>query len=198
MKIALIDDHALVLQGLQAKLETIADFEIVGAYTEVNDLLLCLKYKDVDIVVMDLMLKGIHGFELIEKIKHLRDKEIKIILISGFYEEILHKRALDMGVKAFLRKEVSYEELISCIINVGKGNNVIPDFLMEQYANPMLTEAELNVLRYVVEEYTNERIAQELYISRRTVESHISNICRKLEVNSRIGIVRETIKLKLL
>ncbi|HOV24827.1 MAG TPA: response regulator transcription factor [Pseudobacteroides sp.] len=198
MKIALIDDHALVLQGLQAKLETIADFEIVGAYTEVNDLLLCLKYKDVDIVVMDLMLKGIHGFELIEKIKHLRDKEIKIILISGFYEEILHKRALDMGVKAFLRKEVSYEELISCIINVGKGNNVIPDFLMEQYANPMLTEAELNVLRYVVEEYTNERIAQELYISRRTVESHISNICRKLEVNSRIGIVREAIKLKLL
>lgn len=197
MKIALIDDHALVLQGLQAKLETIADFEIVGAYTEVNDLLLCLKCKDVDIVVMDLMLKGIHGFELIEKIKHLRDKEIKIILISGFYEEILHKRALDMGVKAFLRKEVSYEELISCIINVGKGNNVIPDFLMEQYTNPMLTEVELNVLRLVVDEYTNEKIARELYISRRTVESHISNICRKLEVNSRIGIVREAIKLKL-
>lgn len=198
MKIALIDDHALVLQGLQAKLETVSDFEIVGAYTEVNDLLLCLKYKDVDIVVMDLMLKGIHGFELIEKIKFIQGKEIKIILISGFYEEVLHKRALDMGVKAFLRKEVSYEELISCIINVGKGNNVIPDFLMEQYSNPMLTEAELNVLRLVVDEYTNERIAQELYISRRTVESHISNICRKLEVNSRIGIVKEAIKLKLL
>lgn len=198
MKIALIDDHALVLQGLQAKLETISDFEIVGAYTEVNDLLLCLKYKDVDIVVMDLMLKGIHGFELIEKIKLIQGKKIKIILISGFYEEILHKRALDMGVKAFLRKEVSYEELISCIINVGKGNNVIPDFLIEQYSNPMLTETELNVLRLVVDEYTNERIAQELYISRRTVESHISNICRKLEVNSRIGIVREAIKLKLL
>lgn len=198
MKIALIDDHALVLQGLQAKLETVSDFEIVGAYTEVNDLLLCLKYKEVDIVVMDLMLKGIHGFELIEKIKFIQGKEIKIILISGFYEEILHKRALDMGVKAFLRKEVSYEELISCIINVGKGNNVIPDFLMEQYSNPMLTEVELNVLRLVVDEYTNERIAQELYISRRTVESHISNICRKLEVNSRIGIVKEAIKLKLL
>ena len=198
MKIALIDDHALVLQGLQAKLETVSDFEIVGAYTEVNDLLLCLKYREVDIVVMDLMLKGIHGFELIEKIKFIQGKEIKIILISGFYEEILHKRALEMGVKAFLRKEVSYEELISCIINVGKGNNVIPDFLMEQYNNPMLTEVELNVLRLVVDEYTNERIAQELYISRRTVESHISNICRKLKVNSRIGLVKEAIKLKLL
>ena len=89
MKIALIDDHALVLQGLQAKLETIADFEIVGAYTEVNDLLLCLKYKDVDIVVMDLMLKGIHGFELIEKIKHLRDKEIKIKITNGIIDENL-------------------------------------------------------------------------------------------------------------
>lgn len=197
MKIALIDDHALVLQGLKAKLETIPDFEIVGAYTEVNDLLLCLKCKDVDIVVMDLMLKGIHGFELIEKIRLIERKEIKIILISGFYEEILHKRALDMGVKAFLRKEVSYEELISCIINVGQGNNVIPDFLVEQYKNPMLTKTELNILRLVVDEYTNEKIAQELYISRRTVESHISNICRKLDVKSRIGIVREAIKLKL-
>lgn len=198
MKIVLIDDHALVLQGLQAKLETIPEFEIIGAYTEVNDFLLCLKYKKVDVVVMDLMLKGIHGFELIEKIKVIQRNEIKIILISGFYEEILHKRALEMGVKAFLRKEVSYDELISCIINVGRGNNVIPDFLIEKYNNPILTEVELNILKLVVDEYTNEKIAQKLYVSRRTVESHISNICRKLEVNSRIGIVREAIKLKLL
>lgn len=198
MKIVLIDDHALVLQGLQGKLETVPEFDIIGAYTNVNDFLLCLRYKEVDIVVMDLMLKGIHGFELIEKINEIKQREIKIILISGFYEEILHKRALEIGVKAFLRKEVSYDELISCIINVGNGNNVVPDFLMKSYDNSILTESELNVLKLVVNEYTNERIAQELYISRRTVESHISNICRKLEVNSRIGIVREAIKLKLI
>lgn len=197
MKLALIDDHAMVLQGLQNKLETVPDFEIVGAYTEVNDFLLCIKYKEVDVVVMDLMLKGIHGFELIEEIKKIKGSSIKIILISGFYEEMLHKRALELGVKAFLRKEVSYDELISCIINVGNGNHVIPDFLVEDNRNQILTDVEVQVLRYLVNEYTNENIAKEMFLSRRTVETHVSNICRKLEVNSRIGAVREAIKLKL-
>ena len=197
LKIALIDDHALVLQGLNAKLETINDFEIVGAYTEVEDLLLCIKCKTVDIVIMDLMLKGIHGFELIDKIRSIQKEEIKIIIISGFYEEILHKRALELGVKAFLRKEASYDEVISCIINVGKGNHVIPDFLAEVYQNPLPSEIEQKILKLLVDEFTNENIAQELFISRRTVETHVSNICRKLEVNSRIGAVREAIRLKL-
>ena len=197
IRLALIDDHALVLQGLQNKLEQIPQFDIVGAFTEVNDLLLCINYKDVDIIIMDLMLKGLHGFELIQKIRGSIDKEIKIILISGFYDELLHKRALDMDVKAFLPKEASYEELVSCIINVYRGNNIIPDFLIEE-KNKWLTDVEQKILKLVIEEYTNEKIAKELYISRRTVETHIANICRKLNVNSRVGIVREAIKLKLI
>lgn len=197
IRLALIDDHALVLQGLQNKLEQIPQFDIVGAFTEVNDLLLCINYKDVDVIIMDLMLKGLHGFDLIQKIRGSIDKEIKIILISGFYDELLHKRALDMDVKAFLPKEASYEELVSCIINVYRGNNIIPDFLIEE-KNKWLTDVEQKILKLVIEEYTNEKIAKELYISRRTVETHIANICRKLNVNSRVGIVREAIKLKLI
>lgn len=197
-KIALIDDHALVLQGLNEKLQTIADFDIVGAYTKVNDLLLCLKCNNVDVLVMDLMLKEMHGFELIKKVRRIQKKDIKIIIISGYYEEILHKRALEMGVKAFLKKEVSYAELISCIINVAQGNHVIPDFLVETNTNPLLSVVELKILKLLVNEYTNENIAKELFISRRTVETHVANICRKLEVNSRIGAVREAIKLNLL
>ena len=197
IKLALIDDHALVLQGLKNELESISDFEVIGAYTDINDLLLCLKCNEVDIIVMDLMLKGTHGFELIEQIKKLPNKNIKIILISGFYEELLHKRALEMGVKAFLRKEVSYEELISCIVNVSRGNHVIPDFLIEEKNNVLLSDIERKILALITNEYTNDKIAKELYISRRTVETHVANICCKLNVNSRIGAVREALKLKL-
>ncbi len=197
VKLALIDDHKLVLQGLHDKLQTIPTFEIVGAYTSVDELLLCMKCKKVDIVVMDLMLHGVHGFELIKQIRHTVDKEVKIILISGFYEETLHKRALELGVKAFLRKEVSYEELISCITNVAKGNHVIPDFLMDQIDHSMLSTVERDILQLLVNEYTNEKISKELFVSRRTVESHVASICRKLKVNSRIGAVREALKLNL-
>lgn len=198
IKIALIDDHELVLQGLQNELSTVPNFDIVGAYTKVNEFLCCVKNKKIDIVIMDLMLKGMHGFELIEKIKKHARSDIKIILISGFYEELLHKKALEMGVKAFLKKECSYDELISCIINVNNGNHVIPDFLINEKNNTILSEIEYSILNLIVAEYTNERISKELFISRRTVETHVANICRKLNVNSRIGAVREAIRLNLI
>ncbi|GAB2023339.1 response regulator transcription factor [Pseudolactococcus yaeyamensis] len=197
INLALIDDHQLVLHGLTEKLQSVENFNIVGSYNDVDNFLLCLKYKAIDIVIMDLMLKEMHGFDLIKKIQELEREPIKIILISGFYEEILHKRALELGVKAFLRKEASYEELISCIINVSKGNHIIPDFLIENTTQSILSEIELKVLSLLTEEYKNEQIAQTLFISRRTVETHVSNICRKLGVNSRIGAVREGLKLKI-
>lgn len=198
IRIALIDDHQLVLEGLRNKLETIPEFDIVGAYTTVEEFLICIKYKEVDVVVMDLMLDGTHGFDLAKKIQTIPNNDARIILISGFYEEMLHKRALELGIKAFLRKETSYEELISTIINVYKGNLVIPDFLISVEDNPILSEIELKVINLIVNEYTNEKISKELFVSRRTVETHVTNICRKLGVNSRIGAVREAIKLNLI
>ncbi|OJG96025.1 response regulator [Enterococcus termitis] len=194
---ALIDDHQLVLEGLRNKLATIPEFDIVGAYTTVEEFLICIKYKEIDIIVMDLMLDGIHGFDLVKKIQAIANSKARIILISGFYEEMLHKRALELGIKAFLRKETSYEELISTIINVHQGNMVVPDFLISVEDNPILSEIELKVINLVANEYTNEKIAKELYISRRTVETHVTNICRKLSVNSRIGAVREALRLNL-
>lgn len=195
MKLVLIDDHDLVLQGLVQKLETIKNFKIVGAFTETKSFIECIKNNDVDIVIMDLMLKDIHGFELIEKVKSISDN-IKIIILSGFYEELLHKRALEIGVFAFLRKECSYEELINCIINVNYGNKIIPDFLVD--IPKILTEIELEILKLIVNEYTNENIAKELFMSKRTVETHISNIFKKLNVNTRVGLVREALRLNLI
>lgn len=197
INLALIDDHQLVLHGLEEKLQSVDKFNVVGSYDNVEQFLLCLKHKPIDVVIMDLMLKEIHGFELINQIHAMGYTDLKIILISGFYEELLHKCALTLGVKAFLRKEVSYEELIGCIINVANGNHIIPDFLVAPQQQVLLSEIELDVLRLLVEEYTNEKIAKALFISRRTVETHVSNICRKLGVNSRIGAVRESLKLRL-
>jgi two-component system vancomycin resistance associated response regulator VraR len=102
-----------------------------------------------------------------------------------------------MGVRAFLPKDTSYNELISCIQNVGRGNDVIPDFLVKESKQALLSEMETKVLQLIVEEWTNEEIAKALFISRRTVETYVANICKKLEVDGRIGAVREAIKLKL-
>jgi two-component system vancomycin resistance associated response regulator VraR len=197
IKLVLIDDHALVLQGMQEKLSKSDLIEVTGAFTSIEEFILYVAYKKFDVLIMDLMLHENYRFDLVRKILNDIKPESKIILISGFYDELLHKRALDLGVKAFLRKEASYEELIGAIVNVHQGNHIIPEFLIDATSNKLFSEMELKVLKLVIEEYTNEKIAKELFISKRTVESHISNICRKLNVNSRIGAVREAMRLNL-
>lgn len=94
-------------------------------------------------------------------------------------------------------KETSCTELTSTIINVANGNCVIPDSLLEGQKKQLLTEVELSILRLIAEEYSNAQIAKELFISRRTVDTHVTNICTKLNVTGRVGAVREAVKLKL-
>lgn len=197
IRLVLIDDHSLVLQGLENYFLKEDDFKIVGSYTEVADLLLCLKHEKVDVLVMDFMLKGVTAFDVISQINRFLNTVPKIVLLSGFYDTLLHKRAMDFGIQAFLPKESSYLDVKSAIYAVYKGNHVIPDGLLEKQENNLLTDTELSVLELIVKEYSNEKIANSLFVSRRTVDTHVSNICSKLGVTSRVGAVREAIRLNL-
>lgn len=193
IKIALIDDHKLLLEGLKNQLSSRDDLEVLGAFCEADELLVFLENQKIDILISDMLLKDRHAFELIEQI----DSEMKVILISGFYEELLHKRALEYGVYAFLAKEVSSQELLDTIYQVAQGNHILPSRIFEQGNYKLLTETECKIVCYIVREYTNGAIAKELCMSRRTVESHVSSICQKLDVKGRIGIAREAVKLNL-
>ncbi|EMB59451.1 response regulator transcription factor [Streptococcus mutans] len=197
IKLAVIDDHKLVLQGLCKQLEEVDDIEILGSFTEVNALLLFLKQNEVDILISDLILKDTHGFDLVAKIGEEINPELKIILISGFYEELVHQQAIDMGVYAFLRKESSVKELIDCIHEVKRGNQIIPNSIIKEKTTTFLTPTEKEVLKLVAEEYTNEEIAKLLSMSHRTVASHVTAICQKLNVKGRVGAAREAIKMNL-
>jgi two-component system vancomycin resistance associated response regulator VraR len=196
-RIALFDPYTLALEGIYDSLKSVSDFGIIGVYAEEEALLHCLEQNEVDIVILDLMIKSIQGFELLEKIKEIKPK-IKIIIFADIEEDIFYKRAIELGVNAFLRLDTSGHELINTIISVGKGNDIIPDFMNDQNVRKILTSTEAEILRLVADEYTNDRIAKELFISRRTVESHVTSICRKLGVDSRIGAVREAIRLNMI
>jgi two-component system vancomycin resistance associated response regulator VraR len=198
LKVVLMDEYVLALQGLYDNLKVIPDFEIVGACTTEDDLVRCLAEASVDIVVADLMLKDNKSLELLEKINSAQNQSIKIIvLVSEEYDKLLYERGMEVGVKAFLPKDTSINDLISAIITIGKGNDIVPDRMMREKHSQILSDMETKVLGLVVQEYTNDRIAKELYLSRRTVESYMASICNKLDVDSRIGAVREAIRLKL-
>jgi two-component system vancomycin resistance associated response regulator VraR len=117
LKIVLMDEYVLALQGLYDNLKMIPDFEIAGACTNEDDLVKCLAENTVDIVVADLMLKDNKSLELLEKINSAQNQSIKIIvLVSEEYDKLLYERGMEVGVKAFLPKDTSINDLISAII----------------------------------------------------------------------------------
>jgi two-component system vancomycin resistance associated response regulator VraR len=197
LRIVLYDSYQLALYGMEDAIKKVHDFELLGTFSEKDELIKCLKTKKVDVIVVDLMLKNSQGIELIDCIKKIQN-DIKIIVLLDTYEELVIKRALDMGANAILRKDTSYEELLSSITSVAKGNDIFPDTVMESFNAPILTEMEQTVLEYIADELTNDEIAKKLYISRRTVETYVSNICEKLGTINRVGAVRKAMKLGIL
>jgi two-component system vancomycin resistance associated response regulator VraR len=168
----------------------------VGAFTEEEDLFKCLRHENADIVIMNLMLKSSQELTLIENVKKIRE-ETKIIVFADFVDDKVLKRALELGVNAFLGKDTMENELNACVTSVAKGNYIIPGRVFRENDHDLLTDIEVKILSMVAEEYTNEQIAKELFISKRTVDTHIANICRKLGVEGRVGSVREGLRLKL-
>jgi two-component system vancomycin resistance associated response regulator VraR len=197
LRIVLYDAYRLALMGMENTIKAIHDFEVMGAFSEEKDLLNCLGDKKIDVVVLDLMLKSSNGLDLIEKIKK-RQGSIKIIILSEANDELMVKREIELGVNAILSKDTSYSELISSIISVSKGNDIFPDAVVGNAKSSILSDMEQKVLECIADELTNEEIAKRLFISRRTVESYVSNICEKLGSINRVGAVCKAMKLGIL
>jgi two-component system vancomycin resistance associated response regulator VraR len=197
LKIVLFDAYKLALMGMESTLKAIHDFEVLGAYSQESELIKCLEEKKIDIVIMDMMLKSSNGINFIEKIKKIQNN-VKIVILSEANDELVIKREMEMGVNAILRKDTSYSELISCIISVSKGNDIFPDIIVSSIDNSILSDMEQKVLECIAGELTNDEIAKKLFISRRTVESYVSNICEKLGSINRVGAVCKAMKLGIL
>jgi two-component system vancomycin resistance associated response regulator VraR len=197
LRVVLYDAYKLALLGMEDTMRTIHDFEVLGAFTDEDGLIECLEKNKVDVIVLNLMLKSSQGLKMIDCIKNIQ-QDVKIIVLSEATDELVIKRAIEMGVNAILRKDTSYSELINSIVSVAKGNDIFPDTIVDSIKNSILTDMEQKVLECIAGEYTNDEIAKKLYISRRTVESYVSNICEKLGTINRVGAVCKAMKLGLL
>lgn len=194
IEIALVDDHKLLLSGLLKQFEFVSDIEVKGTFLTGAEAIEFLKFNKVDVLIIDLMMEDFTGITLVKYLTEKLKLNLKIIILSGYYDENIHNYALELGVRAFLKKELSHEELVSYIRSVHNNNSIIPYKITNKIVPKVLTDTEKQVLQLIVSELTNEGIGKELLISKRTVDSHISSICRKLNVTSRVGAVREGIK----
>jgi two-component system vancomycin resistance associated response regulator VraR len=197
LRIVLADAYKIALLGMEDMLRGIRDFEVVGFYTERKELLDCLRENQVDIVVINLLLKNKQNLEVVEAMKEIQ-KDVKIVAMLDTLDDLVVKRAMELGVNAILGKDTSYSELASAIMSVAKGNDIFPAVAMDNVKASILSEMEQKVLELIADERTNDEIAKELFISRRTVETYVSNICEKLGTINRVGAVRKAMELGIL
>lgn len=197
MKILLVDDHVILMDGIKSLLEGVEEFEVVATKSTAEDALLYLKQQDIDILVTDYNLPGMDGLDLVRAVKKVIPK-IKIIVLSQHDEVHLVKEILKEGVQGYILKKDTHKELISAIHQISEGkmfmsseiNKLLVDSLSFPDEHRLLTDREREILKLIAQEYTNKMIAEELFISERTVETHRKNIFRKTKTNSLVGLIK--------
>jgi DNA-binding NarL/FixJ family response regulator len=198
----LADDHQIVRQGMRALLETEQDFRVIG---EAGDGLEAVRLSErlrPDILILDLMLPGLHGLEVIRRARK-QAPHTRIVVLSMHANESYVLQALRNGAAAYVLKDCEAAVLITAVRQVAAGYRYLCPPLaaraIEVYiekhdalADPheALTPREREVLQLTAEGYTSAQIAARFFLSRRTVETHRANMMRKLGLRTRTDLVR--------
>ena len=195
IKVLLVDDHEMVRLGVSSYLNVQSDIEVVGEAD--NGLVGYHKALELrpDIILMDLVMDVMDGVESTQKIMK-EWPDAKIIIITSFIDDEKVYPAIEAGAKSYLLKTSSAHEIAEAIRSTFEGNTVmgpevtsklleIEDKSRQRQAHDELTKREYEVLLLVSKGYTNQEIADELFITLKTVKTHVSNILSKLEVNDR-------------
>lgn len=207
-KILIIDDHKIVRDGIKLYLENNPKYEIVGESGDGYEALNFLKQKKADLVLMDINMQGMDGIETTQNIMQL-DPEVKVIALT-MYNDYQHIKAMmDAGASGYLLKNCDESELQKAVAAVIAGDiyyskevaqtvmNNLAKRKAKGNAGPVstpLTPREKEVYKLILEEYSNQEIADQLFISIRTVEVHKRNLLEKTGAKNTTGLVLYAVK----
>lgn len=191
-KIVIVDDHPLVRQGLAFSLSAHEGFVVCGEAESECEALALIDEKRPDLMIVDISLKSGNGIDLIKQIKD-RHPHIKILVISAFQESLYGERALRAGALGFLNKQETQSKLFEAISAVIQGDRYVSPELSRRLISQALTNSnetkeptqllsnrELEVFRMIGQGMTSGAIANQLHLSRHTIDTHRENIKRKL------------------
>ncbi len=202
IRVLVADDHAVVRAGLRALLSGEKGMELVGEATGGEEALSLARSLVPDVVVMDFSMPDLDGIEATRKIK-VDLPGTKVLILTVHEDEALLREAIRAGASGYIIKHAAESELISAIHTVQLGDIYVhPKMITALFKEPaaqseptiapteVLTLREMDVLRLIVQGYTNRQIAEELKLSVRTVEGYRANLTEKLGLHSRAELVR--------
>lgn len=189
--IILADDHVLVRHGLRRIIEGVPDLQVVGEASDGLELLALLDKVSPHLVILDMSMPNLRGIEAVREIK-MKYPDVKILVLT-MHKEYL-QQALASGANGYLLKEDADRELFSAIENIRQGRLALSPRLTGEPSSEPLSIREKEVLKLIAEGKSNKEMANILFISIRTVESHRAHIMAKLKVNSSADLVKYAIQ----
>lgn len=205
-KIFIVDDHPIVREGLAQLINQEEDLIVVGEAADATEAIQGIAKIKPDLAIVDISLNGISGIELT---KTILTKHPKIfVLIISMYDESLHvERAFRAGAKGYLTKHEATDHVVTAIRKVLGGDIYVSDKWRDKLVDKfvgggtakdsspgMLTDRELEVLQLIGQGYSTQKIAEELHVCGKTVESHYANIKDKLDLKNSHELIQYAVK----
>jgi DNA-binding NarL/FixJ family response regulator len=205
-KILIVDDHPMVRDGLTMRISTQPDLSVCGDAATEDEAFLLVQRTSPDLVIVDISLKNGNGIPLIKKIKS-HYPAVKMLVFSGYKESVYAERALRAGAQGYLNKQESSGELLEAIRALLAGQRYVSPEVTQRLVSQALgnagetkppferlTTRELEIFRMVGEGLTSGAIANHLFLSTHTIDTHRENIKRKLDLKNAGELTRAAVQ----
>ena len=194
IKLLIIEDHPLVVEGLRNLIESHDNFSLCGVAVNADEALLLLKNCVPDVILLDIMLPGMTGLELIDILRKNYPTS-RVLVISTYSQRYYVEAMLEKGAKGYLLKNAGNDEIIEAITAVYYDETYLSrEIALNQRKNAgqqvSLSRREIEVLKLVANGLTNKEIAEKLFISPLTVDSHRKNLIAKLEARNTASLIK--------
>jgi two-component system nitrate/nitrite response regulator NarL len=206
IRVLLVDDHRMVLEGLRVLLEPLEYLDVVGSAATAAEAFEVAAATRPDVVLLDINLPDLNGIEVCQRLV-AEQPGIKIIALTTLNERSYLSRMLQVGAAGYVLKNALPEELAEAITKVYAGKKFFSDEVQELLlqpeapagpAAPILTRREKEVLAYIADGLTSQEMADKLFLSPLTIESHRRNLLTKFDVNNTASLVKQAARFQLL
>lgn len=205
IRLFVVDDHQIVVDGIKLMFDGLPDFTIAGESTQPLQVVSLLTNTPVDIVITDIGMPEMSGVELCRAIKS-KFPAIKILALSMFNDSQIITEMVDAGISGYILKNNGKKELVEAVTKIAEGQNYfgqdITLQLMKSFKRSQeeirLTDREIEIIRMIEKDMTTKDIAQTLFISERTVETHRKNILHKTNTQTVVGLLKYAYERKII
>lgn len=204
IKILIADDHPLIRNGLKQIISRENDIEVVHEASNAEEVFDLLKKNNIDVIILDISMPGMSGFEVLDKIKQILPK-LPVLMLSALSEELYASKTIKAGASGFINKESAPEELVKAIRKVNSGGLYVSDYLAEKLANDFkyniskppeeyLSTREFQIMRMIGSGKAVSEIAEELCLNVRTISTYRARILTKMNLKNNSEITNYCIK----